>query len=183
MEKTYPHEQLEGPRLRLRRYDLAAAPALLRCLNADRARLEGFLPWVREVRQLEDVQEFLRSGYLQWQEGVIFDFGIFLLGSEELLGNLSCHAISWPDERCELGYWLASAHEGQGYMSEAVRMIGAELFRLGFHRLEIRCDALNEKSAAVPKRCGFSLEGLLREDVWERGRRRDSMVWGKVRRA
>ena len=65
----------------------------------------------------------------------------------------------------EIGYWLDSRLCGQGYMTEAVQGITAFAFtELLARRVEIRCDALNEKSQAIPMRLGYWHEGTLRND-------------------
>jgi len=58
-------------------------------------------------------------------------------------------------------------------------MLQAELFRLGFHRIEIHCDPENKRSAAVPYRLGYAHEATLKDHKIEGGRRRDTMLWAK----
>jgi RimJ/RimL family protein N-acetyltransferase len=63
----------------------------------------------------------------------------------------------------EIGYWLRTDATGAGYATEAVKL----LVRLAFdllqaERIEIRCDARNARSAAVPRRLGFVHEATLR---------------------
>jgi ribosomal-protein-serine acetyltransferase len=169
-----PAERLEGPRVVLRRYEVGDADRMFATIDADRARLRTFLPWVDLIRSAEDELTYVRSAALQWMEGKLFDFGIFAHEGGAYLGNIGAHTISWADDRAELG-------EGKGIMSEAVGLLEAELFRLGFHRIEIRCSDQNARSAAVPRRAGYVHEGTLREDVFERGVRRSTMVWGKLR--
>jgi len=58
----------------------------------------------------------------------------------------------------ELGYWLRLDENGHGFVTEAARAalaIAATIDR--FTCVEIRCDARNEKSSAIPKRLGFTL--------------------------
>jgi len=97
------------------------------------------------------------------------------------MGNAGVHSISWENHRCELGYWILGSFEGQGYMAEAVATIEATCFKRGFNRIEIRCSSLNERSASVPKRLGYKLDGVLREEKVEAGRYRDTLVFAKIR--
>src|SRR3712207_7331296 len=49
--------------------------------------------------------------------------------------------------------------EGRGFMTEAVRLACRLAFEeLGAQRLAVWCDALNERSAAIPRRLGRSEE-------------------------
>ena len=50
---------------------------------------------------------------------------------------------------------------------------------LGANRVEIRCDALNARSAAVPRRLGFVHEATLRNDTRDHtGKLRDTFIFG-----
>ncbi|MGZ3695531.1 MAG: GNAT family N-acetyltransferase [Bdellovibrionota bacterium] len=181
MQKNYPKEFLEGERIFLRRHEIATAPVMFACVNADRDRLKKFLPWVEGTKTVRDSEEYIRATQVDWQEQNVFDFGIYRKSDRVFLGSIGSHNLVWLHERCEIGYWISGSEEGKGLVSEAVGLLEQEMFRIGFHRIEIRCDALNIRSAAVPKRSGYELEGTLKEHTIEFGRRRDTAVWAKLR--
>jgi RimJ/RimL family protein N-acetyltransferase len=53
--------------------------------------------------------------------------------------------------------------QGHGYITEAVHRLTQLAFEtLGFQRVEIRCEAANQRSAAVAVRAGYTLEAHLR---------------------
>ena len=63
----------------------------------------------------------------------------------------------------EVGYWLAVEARGHGYASRAVTLVARwALGDLGYQRLELFTDPVNEPSQAVATRCGFTREGVLR---------------------
>jgi ribosomal-protein-alanine N-acetyltransferase len=73
--------------------------------------------------------------------------------------------VNWKTPEFEMGYIVDQAHEGQGYVSEAVRgALGLVFDHLGAQRASIHCDDTNLRSARVAERCGFALEGHVRED-------------------
>jgi RimJ/RimL family protein N-acetyltransferase len=48
--------------------------------------------------------------------------------------------------------------------------------------MEIRCDPLNERSLAVPRKLGYTLDATLRANVrGAGGAMRDTMVWSLLR--
>ena len=54
--------------------------------------------------------------------------------------------------------------------------------RLAAHRVAIRCDDANTRSQRVAKRCGFEIEGVLRQHALDMaGRPRDTRL-SRVRR-
>ncbi len=83
----------------------------------------------------------------------------------KLLGELSLFPRSATarvplaeSDRVEMGYWLRLDENGHGFVTEAARAaldVAASIER--FTCVEIRCDARNEKSSAIPKRLGFQL--------------------------
>lgn len=65
----------------------------------------------------------------------------------------------------EIGYFADVDHEGQGYVTEAVRATLAVLFeRLNAHRVRLGCSDTNLRSIRVAERCGMVREGHLREN-------------------
>jgi RimJ/RimL family protein N-acetyltransferase len=79
----------------------------------------------------------------------------------------------------EIGYWIHAGHINQGLATEA----SAALVRVGFEidrvsRIEIHCDPANVRSAAVPKKLGFTCEATLRRrQEFRPGEWRDLMIW------
>jgi RimJ/RimL family protein N-acetyltransferase len=64
-------------------------------------------------------------------------------------------------DRMEIGYFLDAAVTGQGLATEAARaLLEVASAMPGISHVEIRCDAANAPSAAVPQRLGFSLDSI-----------------------
>jgi RimJ/RimL family protein N-acetyltransferase len=65
-----------------------------------------------------------------------------------------------------VSYWLLPPARGTGAASAAIRQGTRLVFlRLGWHRVELRHAVENERSCAVARRCGYRLEGVLREGM------------------
>jgi ribosomal-protein-alanine N-acetyltransferase len=77
-----------------------------------------------------------------------------------------------------LGYGGVAAYAGQGYMTEAMRLLLREAFtRLDLHRVEANIQPGNKPSIALAKRCGFELEGYSPRYLKVGGRWRDHERW------
>ena len=63
--------------------------------------------------------------------------------------------------------------------TEAMFLLMARAFALGYRRYEWKCDALNEPSRAAALRLGFTFEGIFRQATVVRGRNRDT-AWYSV---
>ena len=63
--------------------------------------------------------------------------------------------------------------------TEAMYLMMARAFDLGYRRYEWKCDALNAPSRAAALRLGFSFEGIFRQATVYKGRNRDT-AWFSV---
>ncbi|MEO5656625.1 MAG: GNAT family N-acetyltransferase [Nitrospiria bacterium] len=76
--------------------------------------------------------------------------------------------IRWePERRCaEIGFGLAKAAAGQGYMTEACRAVIAYGWsEMGLSRIEARCQLANAASARVLEKIGMTRRGVIRGRV------------------
>ncbi|MEV6235456.1 GNAT family N-acetyltransferase [Lentzea sp. NPDC051838] len=81
--------------------------------------------------------------------------------------------------QADLGYTFATAHQGQGYATEAVGRVVRHLFTdRGLHRVSAECDARNERSAKLLTRLGFRQEGLRVQHTWIKGEWTDDLLFG-----
>lgn len=100
-----------------------------------------------------------------------------------LIGTCSLFNLSPGCRRAEIGYALARAAWGQGYMHEAL----AALLRHGFgamnlNRVEADVDPRNRNSAGSLERLGFTREGHLRERWIVGDEVSDSWLYGLLQR-
>lgn len=63
--------------------------------------------------------------------------------------------------------------------TEAMYLMMARAFELGYRRYEWKCDALNERSCAAARRLGFTYEGTFRQATLYKGRNRDT-AWFSI---
>ncbi len=86
--------------------------------------------------------------------------------------------VRGPFKSAFLGYGGVAEFAGQGYMTEALRLVLREAFtKLGLHRLEANIQPGNTASIALAKRCGFELEGFSPRYLKVGGRWRDHERW------
>lgn len=179
-KKTFPNS-IECDRVLLRKHQLDVAPTMFGYVERDRERLRQFLPWVDSTKTIQDEIEYIKMTHEKWDKFELFDYGIFNRDTDTYMGNVGVHTIAWIHERCELGYWILGDFEGKGFMSDAVSGLEKTCFEMGFNRVEIRCSSLNRRSASVPRKLGYRLEGMLSQDSIEMGRHRDTLIFGKTK--
>ena len=140
---------------------------MFEAVEESRERLRPWLPWATGHRSVEESRETVVRMQAYWLLREDLAVGLFERSSGRLLGGSGLHRIDWRLRNFEIGYWLRTSAEGQGYVSEAVQLLTRLAFTtLGANRVEIRMDPANERSRKVPERLGFLLEGRLRRRAW-----------------
>jgi RimJ/RimL family protein N-acetyltransferase len=144
--------------------------------------LRPWMPWADHVPSVEEDEELVRRGRARFITREDLWLLLFLKGNHTLVGCSGLHRIDWDVPRFEIGYWVRRRFAGQGYISEAVRGITRFAFEmLGARRVEIRCDARNERSRAVARRAGYELEATLRNHVIAvDGELRDTLIFVRL---
>jgi RimJ/RimL family protein N-acetyltransferase len=95
-----------------------------------------------------------------------------------VLGGSGLHTRVGP-RGMEIGYWIRVSHINQGYATEVAAALTTVAFRVhGVDRVEIHCNPANVRSAAVPRKLGYTHEATLRRrEPRSDGELRDLMVW------
>ncbi len=149
-----------------------------------REELRRWMPWAHEQPlSAEEYEARVRDGRLKFLAREDLWLMLLLKGARTIIGGSGLHRINWNVPKFEIGYWVRTSYARQGYITEAVSGITDFAFNiLGAKRVEIRCDAHNERSAAVPRRLGFVHEGTLRHDDRDHytGELRDTLIFAKI---
>lgn len=171
-----------GPRISVRRYQEGDARSLFEAVMESQAHIRQWLPWADMYHSIDDAIEFVRRQTGHWALSGHVGMAIFSRADGTYLGATGFTVRSPAAPSFEIGYWLRQSAEGQGYMSEAVRLVTSFLFdNLHAQRVEIRCDARNRRSGAVAERLGYPLEGTLRHDsLGTDGAIRDTLVYAMI---
>ena len=174
---------VEGPRIRLRPFRRGDGPDLFAAVDEGRAHLSKWLPWVDRHKSVIDSEVYVRKAQAWWILREDLPLAIEDKTSNRILGGTGLHRFDWAIRSFEIGYWVKKSAAGQGYVTEAVRILTALAFeRLDAQRVEIRCDPANERSASVPRRLGFTSEARLPSNArTPSGEPRDTLVFAATR--
>lgn len=145
--------------------------------------LSKWLPFAQEIPPVEETETNLRNAHVKFLARESFRFLIFHKETEEFIGTTDIHNIDWVIKTGDIGYWINKKCSGNGYMIEAIkRLTDLGMHQLAFNRLEIRCEAANVKSQAIPEKLGFQLEAVLKnEDLSADGKNlTDTYVYGMI---
>lgn len=100
-----------------------------------------------------------------------------------IIGTVSLrNIIHGSYNKCEIGYKLSSAYQGQGYAREGIaRVIQIAFTELDLRRIEAYCMPGNEASINLLESLNFRLEGKLEKYVMIRGRYEDHLLFSLLR--
>lgn len=160
--------------------------AVYEAIQASIHELKPWLPFAQEEQTLQDVELNIRSAYISFLKREDLRLLVFLKETGALIASSGLHQINWSIPKFEIGYWIDSRYSGKGYMTEAVKGIADFAFHeLKARRVEIRCDAKNVKSRAIPERLGFTLDGILKNDDMspDTNELRDTCIYSKIMQA
>ena len=112
----------------------------------------------------------------------MFKWGIALRDSNTVIGTTTLFNLNLDNGRAELGYAMAHAHWGKGYMNEALKALVSHVFEvMELRRLEADVDPRNAASIRTLERLGFQREGFLRERWHVNGEIQDALFYGLLR--
>lgn len=145
--------------------------------------LRPWMSWAMQMPTLADSEEYVRRAAVKYAAREALPLLIWHKATGALIGGSGMHGIDWEVPSVEIGYWVRTSQAGQGYITEAVNAITHFAFEvIGAHRVEIRCNEGNVRSAAVARRAGFELEGILRNEARDHILElRNTMVFARVR--
>jgi RimJ/RimL family protein N-acetyltransferase len=140
---------------------------------ASRPEVARYLMW--GPNSLDETEASLASFVAAQKDTprLVYELGISLLPGNDLVGAL-CLYLGDREVRndAEVGFALHPDYWGQGYVTEAARLLLVEAFHgLGLRRIWATCDARNEASIGVLEKLQMRREGAFK------ARRSDKGAW------
>lgn len=145
----------------LERLNLTHVEAIFNAIDQNRKFLRKWLPFVDFTHKIIDTERFVRS--ILEKSSANRDEVYVIWYKHEFAGLIGFKDIDHINDKIEIGYWLIQKLTGKGIATAAVRkMVNLAFRNMDMNRIQIRCGVGNEKSSAIPRRLGFSLEGIER---------------------
>lgn len=169
-----PDVALQGRTCRVVLYDTRFAQGLFDAFAQDDGRMFSYLPWRPFVsaKELDDVvQDYSKNR----------DFHTFVICRNEApVGLASYMRYDLSNGSVEVGgLTFSPGLQRSTAATEAMYLMMKQAFDAGYRRYEWKCDQLNAPSVRAALRLGFTFEGVFRNAVVTKGRRRDT-AWFSV---
>jgi RimJ/RimL family protein N-acetyltransferase len=172
-----PPERIELPDVDavMRRHRLDDLDPLYEAIEQSRDHLRPWMVWADQSR--DDTVTFLHGAREKWDAGDEYGYVIVGLDGGRVLGGGGLHRRAGP-ETLEIGYWLRAGETGRGVITAAAGALTDAAFALdGIERVEIHCDESNVRSAAVPRRLGYTLAEIRDKSPAAPAEQGREMVW------
>jgi len=155
-------DQFESERLLIRAPMPGDGAEVQAAISESLTELRPWMPWAQDEQSVDAAEANVRLAHADFLARRDLRLHFYLREDGTLVGSSGLHRIDWTVPRFEIGYWLRTSMAHRGFATEATRRIAGFAFDdLGAERVEIWCDARNERSAAVATRAGFTLEARL----------------------
>jgi RimJ/RimL family protein N-acetyltransferase len=178
-EAIVPAYRIHTPRLVVRCWAPSDAPLLKTALDESLEHLLPWMPWADQEPELVEAK-VARLRRFRGEFDLDRDYVYGILDREEtrVLGGTGLHT-RLGEGALEIGYWIHADHINRGLATEAAGALTRVAFEVhGVDRVEIHNDPANMRSAAVPRKLGFTHEATLRcRTVTSGGSPRDTMIW------
>jgi len=177
----YPPDQIAVGDLMLVRMTPPDAPELVTAVNASLSHLRPWMPWAQEPATSESIGDFLGNVGPQWDGYQEFQYLIRRTPTEPIIGCCGLHARIGVGA-LEIGYWVHVDHMARGVATAAAGgLTDAALQLRAVGRVEIRCDAANARSAAIPPKLGYRLDRIESRPPTAPGETDAHMIWVRDR--
>jgi len=126
--------------------------------------------------------EVLSTGDRNFDANSEWQFVVAEPGSSRVLGASGLHYRGPPDT-VEIGYWVRTESTGQGLATFATVALTSAAFTYlpDITTVEVRMDALNLRSAAVPSKLGYRLHAEVDQPADTPGQSGRWLVWRMAR--
>jgi N-acetyltransferase len=169
---------LEGAHARLEPLRAEHAAMFWELVKNDLDDLFRWIPY--RLKSLEDFQEFNRQLLDEHRRGVSVPFATYERSSNQLAGTTRFMNVDLPNRKVEIGStWIAPRWQRTVINTEAKYLMLKHAFEVWkCLRVELKTDALNQRSRQAILRLGAKEEGTLRKHMLTyAGRQRDSVYF------
>ncbi|MDD1794773.1 GNAT family N-acetyltransferase [Enterovibrio makurazakiensis] len=173
--------EFQTDRLLLRALNRIDAIALRDAIRDSSDTISPWLDWCHEGFDDLDSEAWINRSRQGWLTGTSYELGAFDLETGTLVGCVYISSIDKVANLANLGYWIASHHQGRGLAIETTEVAATLAFtHLLLTRLELVMDPANLASIRIAEKLGASFECKARNRYMYDGEPREGLVYSLV---
>jgi RimJ/RimL family protein N-acetyltransferase len=169
----------EGQKVRLREYRKEDIPLRLSYINDPEigGTLTPDIPYPMTQHEEE-----------KWFESITavsdtYKFAIETLEGNKFIGGCSINGVDWKNRVATIGIFIGSKeYQGKGCGSDAIRVLIDFIFlQMNINKIRLTVYSYNESAIRCYKKCGFQIEGILRQEIYRDGKYYDKISMGLLK--
>jgi RimJ/RimL family protein N-acetyltransferase len=126
----------------------------------------------------ESFLQFLANG---WNYNYRWSWAVCDATTAEVLAGIVIRDIDIKGALAEVMCWTQPKHRGKGVLPASLNSVLNWLYgAMEMHRITYRHAVSNKASQRVAEKCGFTLEGRLREEAIVDDQREDMLLWSRL---
>lgn len=145
--------------IELRTLELSDAQEFFDITRKSNKHLREWLGWLDDDKSVADVKKYIEGSNKRFIEKEGLDLGIFYESKQ--VGGIGLFPWDEANKKTAVAYWLVEEFQSKGIMTDSLKVVIDYIFNeMKLNRIEVTCATLNTKSSAIPKKLGFTLEGV-----------------------
>lgn len=110
-------------------------------------------------------------------------FAIEELAEKKFIGSCGINKIDWKNSLAVAEIFIGDKrYQGQGYGSDAVKTLSSFIFgQMNINKIKLCVFSSNAQAIAAYKKCGFTVEGILRQEIYRDGSYCDLIAMGLLK--
>ncbi len=123
-----------------------------------------------------------------WFEGISafgdkYSFAIVDLDINEYIGSCGVNNIDWKNSIATIGILIGKKeYWGKGYGTDAMKVLISFIFnQMNINKIKLNVFSFNDRAIKSYEKCGFKIEGRLRQELYRDGKYHDNIIMGLLR--
>ena len=110
-------------------------------------------------------------------------FGIELKDTKQFIGTIAVYLVNWNNSTCHVGISIGPGHQGKGYGTDTMKALLDFIFNyMNINKVKLQVFGYNKRAIRSYEKCGFHVEGTLKEELFRFGKYHDIYVMGVLRK-
>jgi RimJ/RimL family protein N-acetyltransferase len=115
--------------------------------------------------------------------GNTYKFAIETLEETKFIGGCSINDVDWKNSVATVGIFIGNKdYWGKGYGTDAIITLDSFIFtQMNINKVRLTCYSFNDRAIKSYEKCGFKIEGVLRQEMFKDGKYHDKIAMGILR--
>jgi len=137
------------------------------------------MPGIPYPLRLEEEEKWFEG---QSSSGDTYNFAIVLKDTGEYIGGCGINTVDWKNSHACVGIFLGKKFWSKGYGTDAMKVLVNFIFsQMNINKVYLYVYSFNKRAIRSYEKCGFKIEGRLREHIFRDGKYHDEYIMSILR--